>query len=131
MNLFLDSSALVKRYLEEPGSVSVEVGMSDAGAWIASQVTFVETLRVVASVPAAANRARRDWDEFEVVALTPGLCERAVALAQAHRLKSLDAIQLASATTAAASGLTFASFDRQLHAAARSEGFETLPAVFD
>ncbi len=129
MNLYLDSSALVKRYLEEPGSASVEAAMSDASAWIASQITFVETLRVLAPEAIAARRARRDWSEFDVVGLSPGLCVRAVALAQAHRLKSLDAIQLASASIVAASDLIVATFDRRLHDAARSEGFETLPAA--
>ena len=128
MKLYLDSSALVKRYVEEPGSPAVAEAMDEADAWTTSQITFVETLRVVGSDAGAMRRARDDWDEFDVIGLTPAVCERALALAGEHELKTLDAIQLGSAAMSTLSDLTFATFDRRLHAAARAEGFETLPA---
>jgi uncharacterized protein len=125
--LFLDSSALVKRYVDEPESSAVDAGMTGATGWVASQVTFVETLRTLTASEEGARRARREWDEFEVIGLSQAVCERAVGLSARHRLRSLDAIQLASAMTAT-DDLTFATFDRRLHAAAQAEGLTTLPA---
>ncbi len=49
-------------------------------------------------------------------------------LAVQHGLKTLDAIHLASAMMIAADDLTFATWDRRLHAAAQAEGLTTLPA---
>lgn len=127
MIVFLDSSALVKRYVEEPGSSTVDAAMTGARGWVASQITFVETLRALTASEEGARRARREWDEFEVIGLSQSVCERAVDFSSEHRLKSMDAIQLASAMTAT-DDLTFATFDRRLHAAARAEGLTTLPA---
>lgn len=127
MNLYLDSSALVKRYVDEEGSATVRREMSRAGAWAVSQITFVELLRVISDAPAAARRARSEWPHFDVVAVSPPVCEAAVALATQHRLRSLDAIQLASAITAGSTQLSFATWDQRLHAAALAEGFRVLP----
>lgn len=126
MNLYLDSSALVKRYVKESGSSSVDSVMAGASAWSASQLTFVEVLRVVSADRDAASIARREWGDFDVIALNQAVCERAVGLASHHGLKSLDAIQLASALTAP--DVIFATFDRKLHTAAQAEGLTTLPA---
>lgn len=127
MSLYLDSSALVKRYVDEEGSATVRRQMSGAGAWVASQVTFVEMLRVLSEAPEAAKRARAEWPRFDVVAVSPPVCETAVALAGRHRLRSLDAIQLASAVMAGSMRLDLATWDQRLHAAALAEGFRVLP----
>ena len=127
MSLYLDSSALVKRYVDEEGSAIVRRQMSKAGAWVVSQVTFVEVLRVLSQASEAAMTARAEWPRFDVVAVSPPVCETAVALAGRHRLRSLDAIQLASAATAGSTGLELATWDRRLHAAAAAEGFRVLP----
>ena len=93
-----------------------------------SQVTFVETMRTVSAL-ASDRTARSDWASFNVVDVDgQPLCERAVELSGRHGLKTLDAIQLASALMLATDDLTFATFDRRLHAAAQAEGLATLPA---
>lgn len=130
MNLYLDASAFVKRYLDEEGSDEVGSSMRAADAWIASRPCFVETLRAVSSDgPDLAKRARTDWEWFSVVELDHPLSERAVVMAARHGLNSLDAIHLASALAVATDDLTFATWDRRLHQAAAAEGLETLPAT--
>ncbi|HEY5709493.1 MAG TPA: hypothetical protein VIS51_08865 [Solirubrobacterales bacterium] len=47
MKLYLDSSALVKRYVEEAGSLDVNAAMSAADICSACWVGFVETFRAV------------------------------------------------------------------------------------
>lgn len=127
MTLYLDSSALVKRYVAEPGSAIVDRAMVEESDWASSQITFVETMRALSSFT-SGRRARSDWDGFNVVDVDQPICERGVELAGRHGLKTLDAIQLASGLMLATPDLTFATFDRRLHAAAKAEGFETLPA---
>ncbi len=129
MNLYLDSSALLKRYLAEEGAVQFEAAFDEASGCAASRITFVETMRGLAAEPDQSARARKDWESVNVVELSPVVCERAVTVAKVRSLKTLDAIHLASALVIATDDLTFATFDRRLHAAAHAEGLTTLPAA--
>jgi predicted nucleic acid-binding protein len=131
VKLYLDSSALVKRYVDEQGSTAVRRRMGAADAWVVSQLTFVEMLRVIPNRSEAAGRARAEWPRFDVIAISPAVCEAAVGLAERHRLRSLDAIQLASAIAVGPALLDLATWDRRLHAAALAEGFEVLPGALD
>jgi predicted nucleic acid-binding protein len=131
LSLYLDSSALVKRYVDEQGSTTVRRRMSETDAWVVSQLTFVEMLRVIPSDSEAAGRARAEWPRFDVIAISPAVCEAAVSLTERHRLRSLDAIQLASALAVGPALLALATWDRRLHADALAEGFDVLTAALD
>lgn len=130
LNLYLDASALVKRYVEEGGSDVVVRAMSEAATWMSCRLAFVEVqIPVRAKAGAAGIRAARsDWQWFEIVDVDQPLCERASELAMKHRLRTLDALHLAAGLAAADGSLTFATWDHRLHAAATAEGLETLPA---
>jgi predicted nucleic acid-binding protein len=68
---------------------------------------------------------------FAVVAVSPALLDAAAGLLPTHDLRTLDAIQLASARAArdADSRCTgFVCFDERLREAAAREGFELTPA---
>jgi hypothetical protein len=121
LTLYLDSSALVKRYVTEEGSDEVRAAMREAQTWSSCRLGFVETVRAVSLKvgEAGARRARRDWM----------LAERAVTLAVEHRLRALDAIHLAAALDFPGEGQTFATWDTRLHRAARAHGLRTLPAA--
>jgi uncharacterized protein len=144
VNVFGDSSALVKLYANEPGSDVVR----EIARFAAAHTTRVE-------VPAALwklNRMRlltprltaalvgdfeADWfgDEtgarrFGVVRMTSLVLEDAAHLTGVHGLRENDAIQLASARavrSADPSVSTFAVFDGALRDAAATEGFVLLP----
>lgn len=131
MNLYLDSSALLKRYLVEDGAETLNLALNRATARIASRITFVETMRGVAADPYLSRQVRKDWASVDLVEVSQPVCERAVVVARDHSLKSLDAVHLASALFVANDDLTFATWDRRLHAAAAAEGFETLPPTLD
>jgi len=47
LNAYLDASALVKRYIAEPGSDLVREVMESADGWLSVRVGFVETARAV------------------------------------------------------------------------------------
>lgn len=150
--LYLDSSALVKRYLRENGSQKLAAKLSEAArandAVLLSFLSYAEIHAVLGrklrdrSLPApeyhwAAARFESDWrtnlTPIEVsqlvLDLIPGLVKR-------HPLKAADAIQLASALWAANAvrprrmqkpsqgQMVFATSDKQLAAAAEYEQFE-------
>jgi predicted nucleic acid-binding protein len=140
---FLDSSALIKRYVAEQGTAWVRaIAQPSAGNTIVvAPVTQVEVFSgvsrrkregVVAVRTAQAIRLllnRHIQREYMVVELTPPLIQRAQDLLDAHPLRAYDAIQLASALIAnsrlAAARLTplvFVSADTRLLTAATAEG---------
>jgi uncharacterized protein len=130
--LYLDASALVKRYVEEDGSEAVRAAMA-AEDWTSCRFCIVETKRAVDRAGAAAeiDRVDSDWRAFEVVEVDAALCERAAELACATGLRTLDSLHLASVLALPRERLTFATWDARLHRAARERGLATLPASLD
>lgn len=130
MKLYLDSSALVKRYVDEAGSDAIVAAMSSADTCSICRIGFVETVRAVArgGEPEDVERAERDWGSFRVVEVDRMVAERAARLGVATGLRTLDAVHLAAALSLPA-GVTFATWDARLHRAAREHGLQTLPAA--
>ncbi len=141
---YLDTSAVVKRYLPERGTAWVR-GMSDpaSGNTITlGEVTLVEVAAALAArhrAPGGISRRARDntlalflqhfANEYEVTAISRPILDRAVELTQRHRLRGYDAVQLATGlavnevlVAAGLPGLTFVAADADLVAAARVEG---------
>jgi uncharacterized protein len=129
--LYLDASALVKRYVEEGGSEEVLGAMDDADGWSMCRIGFVETVRAVARAGGAkaVKRIESDWLAFDVVEVDRGLAEHAARLAVATELRTLDALHLAAALILPGEDLTLATWDIRLHRAARDRDLNTLPAV--
>lgn len=110
MLLYLDSSALVKRYVDEPMSEAVRALMDEAPAATTALITYTE-------VGAALARAMRDgrleeedarraheeflqeWPDLGRVPITQALVTRADKLAWTRGLRAYDAVQLAAALT--------------------------------
>ena len=130
MNLYLDASALVKRYVAEPGSQAVRGAMREAEGWFICRTGFVETVRAVglAAGLAVTKAVRDEWSAFGIVEVDQPLVERAAALAIERDLRSLDSLHLAAALVLPVHDLVFVSWDRRLQTAARTEGLELLPA---
>lgn len=132
--LYLDSSALVKRYLKEEGSDAVVAAMDAEEAWCSCRICFLETARAVgrAEGAQALREMELDWREFDVVEVDRDLTERAVEMAIASGLRSLDALHLAAALSLGREEApTFATWDARLHRAANERGLRTLPAELD
>lgn len=127
--LYLDASALVKRYVEEEGSEMVLSAMETAHAWSMCRIGYVETVRAVALAggPGAVEMVEADWPSFDVVEVDSALAGHAAELALSTELRSLDALHLAAALVLPAEGLTVATWDTRLHRAARDRGLATLP----
>jgi predicted nucleic acid-binding protein len=140
---FLDSSALIKRYVAEQGTTWVRaISLPSAGnTVVVAPVAEVEVFSgvsrrkresVISARTAQAIRLllrRHIQREYLVVELTPQLIQRAQNLLDKYPLRAYDAIQLASALTAnsrlTAAGLlplVFVSADTRLLTTATSEG---------
>jgi predicted nucleic acid-binding protein len=133
LRLYLDSSALVKRYVAEEGSDEVRLAMGEAETWSSCRLAFVETVRAVGLKAGreAVRRVVRDWSGFHVVELDQRLAEHAARLAVAHGLRSLDAIHLGAALRPSPDGHVVATWDVRLHGAARALRLLTLPEALD
>lgn len=133
MTLYLDSSALVKRYVVEAGSDDIVKAMKEAEVWSSCRLAFVETVRAVGLRVGTmgTGKVKGDWRNVNVVEINRGLSEHAAELALSAGLRTLDAMHLAAALTLSADRPVFATWDIRLHCAARAHGLRTLPATLD
>lgn len=136
MNLYLDTSALVKLYVDEEGSQAARLRVSRARGVATSAIAYVEARAAFARkrrqrglLPAAHRRIVRafdaDWERYMRLEVTDSLIRDAALLAEAHRLRAYDAIHLASATvlrSRLAEPVLFLSWDEDLESAAQREG---------
>ncbi len=135
---FWDSSALLAVVLEEERTLAMRALLDQDADIVASAVTAIEIesaiwrrrhrgeLTVAAHQDAETKFARlsRGWIE---VTFSARVSEGARRLLARQRLRSLDAIQLASAGLYPHGILPFVTLDEKLALAARSEGFVVLP----
>lgn len=134
MTLYVDSSALLKRYVDEPDSdVAVSLLESDPSL-VTARHTIVEVRRNLARVFDAegAIRARadfqRDLGAFGIVELDRATCEGAAGIAETTGARTLDALHLAAARRVGAPTVPFLTFDHRQAQAARRLGFLVLGA---
>jgi predicted nucleic acid-binding protein len=129
LRLYLDSSALVKRYVKEDGSEAVLAAMNGATDWSVCRIGFVETVGAVCRGGEAVGleRFKSEWINFEIVEVDRTLTESAAQLSVSHGLRALDALHLAAALALSKDELIFATWDARLHRAAREQGLRTLP----
>ena len=143
---FLDSSALVKRYVTETGSAWIRdlTNLEARNPLIVARITWVEVLSALArrqregsltpdDVTHAIRAFRYDLNmQYQVSEADPALAEAAGDLVISHPLRAYDAVQLASALRAqsnlariGAPALTFLTADDRLLAIAQIEGLHT------
>jgi hypothetical protein len=129
VTLYLDSSALLKRYIREPGTREMARLLELEVRWVAANHGYTEVainLRrrlVETDVGPAASLFEEDWARILVIDVDDLLCHRAADLAVDHGLQTLDALHLAAAERAGGPELTFVTFDSRLAGAARQMGF--------
>jgi len=136
MTLFLDTSALVQRYVAEPGRRLVVDTMSqERGAWVASALARTEvmiTLHQLAAGPRQQARLwsafRDDWDAFAVVPVDDRCLGRAIELGSSFAMRIVDAIHLAAADRIPRPA-RYLTFDRHQIPAAAALGFEVVSPV--
>jgi len=129
LRLYLDASALVKRYVDEAGSDAIVEAMLRADICAICRVGYVETVRAVARGGELEDvaRAERDWRALHVIEIDEVVMEHAAELSIETGLRTLDALHLAAALSLPDAEVVLATWDRRLHRAAREYGLKTLP----
>jgi len=141
MILYLDTSALVKKYFKEPGSIEVIAKWKQAAEIATSSVAYAELTDSVYRKQREAdlstelldvliNSFKKDWLAFIRVQVTDDLNRWIDRVVVKSPLRGFDAIHLASALMideTLSEHILFACFNRRLLLAAQAEGLETFP----
>ncbi len=129
MTSFVDSSALVKRYVKEDDS-KFAVSLIDADDVLAtSWLSFVEVRKAVSRIFKGSDLAlarqtiSEDFDKLALVSPDLSTWQSAADIADTLGVGSLDAIQLACAQRLRIHNLRFITFDLRQAVAARAIGF--------
>jgi uncharacterized protein len=139
--LYLDASALVKRYVAERGSRKVIELIAAAEVVATSLVSRAEVAAAFARAVRlgvldhdggrrAQRRFSREWPDFARVPVSEALMSRAETLAWDHGLRGYDAVQLASGLTwqeSIGQEVLLGTFDGQLWEAAPGAGLHVWP----
>lgn len=134
MSLYIDSSALLKRYIDEEHSAHCDDVMAAHDQWLTARHTWVEVLRNLVTQLAGTERTRvekafrEDWKRFAVIELDRTTCEMAADIAATHGTRTLDALHLAAAQRAGGGALAILTYDLRQAKAARAMGFSVIGA---
>jgi predicted nucleic acid-binding protein len=141
LKLYLDTSALVKLYVEEAGSATVRETVARAEAVATNVVAYVEAFAAFARRRREGRLSRgdyrrtirdlqSDWDHYLLLEVTSEVIRAAADLTGTYPLRAYDAIHLASAKVLQErlhGPLFFACWDSNLSAGAKREGLSLVP----
>jgi predicted nucleic acid-binding protein len=141
MILYMDASALVKRYIAENSSERVNGWIGAAEMVVTGLITRVEVaaaiaraqrMKIIAPEEAAAalHQFRSEWESFQRLPITENTVMRGDFLACEHNLRGFDATHLACALIwqeTLGLPVTLATFDGQLVQAAKEVKMGILP----
>jgi predicted nucleic acid-binding protein len=132
--LYLDTSALVKLYVEEPGSDEVGARVERASAVVTARIAYAEARAAFArhrreggltgaELRRVVQQLDHEWSTYGIVDAGENVVRGTGALAERHALRGFDALHLASALELRRAGgeIAFMSFDARLTNAARRE----------
>jgi uncharacterized protein len=130
--LFLDTSALVKLYVQETNSNIVEKAVAAASDVVVSQITLAEAVsafhyRTLKNELSNAEETQifkqllEDWNTFDCVDVNEHVAKEAAVLVRSRGLRGADAVQLATAAlvSRAQRFVQFLAFDEKLLEAAQ------------
>jgi len=140
--LSVDTSALVKLYVDEPGRTAVTTALAGDAIAATQEIAYIEAHAAFsraeregrlthADLENARSEFERDWPSYLVVKVSQGLLEQAVKLVDSFALRAYDAVHLAAAQSLAretGEPVSFACFDRRLNRAADVLGMAIVSA---
>lgn len=132
MSVYVDSSALLKLYVEEETSPEAREILRTRSPWLTAMHTLVEVRRALAGVLDGDDlaEARRlfaeHWRRIHVIELDERTCQRAAELAERTGARTLDALHLGAADRFGGGALAFLTFDVRQATAARALGWNVL-----
>lgn len=141
MILYLDASALVKRYVAEAGSDAVAELIEGARVTATAVISRTEVTAALAKAVRVGLAAREnaaagvaafdlDWGDLIRLEVNEAVVARAAALAWSQGLRGYDAVHLACALMwqeSLGDSVTLATYDRELWRGAQSSGLTAWP----
>jgi len=138
--LYLDTSCLVKLYVEEEGSERVRRQVAESTAVATSTIAYVEARAAFArkhregglsdeEYSVVSDAFRQEWGAYLAVEVSEVIVTLAGDLVEGHELRGFDAIHLASALALrdrTQSPVLFSCADGRLTTAAGAEGLDAL-----
>ena len=134
MSVYVDSSALLKRYVDGPDSQAAESLLRSDPSLLTARHTVVEVRRNLARLlhepDAAAMRSAfmQDLEDLSIVELDTATCESAASIAELTGVRTLDALHLAAAQRVGGAAVPFLTFDLRQAQAARTLGLTVIGA---
>jgi predicted nucleic acid-binding protein len=120
--LYLDSSAIVKLLQDERETEALQSYLVERGPFLSSVISRVETRRAVARFDWAEPRPIEAlFQEFTFVELSPEVMEHA-AMLEPRLMRTLDALQLATALSLGEDLEALVTYDRRMIEAAAYHG---------
>jgi len=132
VTLFLDSSAVLARYLGGPSRAPITEAMAADADWCASELALGECLVLIERVTELESERgslraalHDDWERMCVVPMDRRCLDRATDLGRAHPVRTIDSLHLAAADRLPRP-LTFATFDPRQIPIALALGFRVV-----
>ena len=133
--IYLDSSALVKRYIEEAGSDTVESLLANADVVVVSRLAYPETLSAITSRHRAGDisdddfkkikqQFKSDWQVLTIVEIRNDSLQFIDRIIEKYALRGADSIHLSSVIwlkQAMKTEVVFVASDTALLSAAKQE----------
>ncbi len=140
MIVYLDTSSLVKLYVDEYGSEKIREIVNTSRVIATSKIAYAEARAAFArkqreggfspkQLRKIVEELNRDWDSYFVLEITDGVIRTAGEVAEKHILRGFDAIHLASSIhlkNKTGSEIYFSSGDLKLNQIAEKEGMLVL-----
>ena len=134
MSTYVDSSALLKRYVDEADSADADALLRADNALLTARHTIVEVRRNLARLLSGRDLASAratfadDLRSISIIELDEATCDSAALIAESTGVRTLDALHLAAAQRISAPGVGFLTFDLRQAQAARAIGLTVLTA---
>lgn len=108
MKVFFDSSAFAKRYIEEPGSDTVENVCAQANMLGVSSICLPEIISALCRLKrdsiitknqydGAKDTLLRDYEDISVCNITPSVIGQTIHILETNTLRTLDALHIGCA----------------------------------
>jgi predicted nucleic acid-binding protein len=141
MIIYLDASALVKRYIFEQGSAEVDLLIVDAQSIATNLISRAEVSAAImraarlqilrqADAKQALDNFRSEWESLQRLPVNETTVARADALVVEYDLRGYDSVHLAAALIwqeALDETIVMATFDDKLRRAAQESGLNAWP----